>query len=30
MQGARVWLEVRKTEDCMMGAMCKEQGCGWW
>ena len=25
----RVWLEVGKTEDCMMDAMCKEPGCGW-
>ena len=27
--GARVWLEVGKTEDCMMDAMCKEPGCSW-
>ena len=27
--GARVWLEVGKTEDSMMDAMCKEPGCGW-
>ena len=27
--GAKVWLEVGKTEDCMMDAMCKEPGCGW-
>ena len=24
--GTRVWLEVGKTEDCMMDAMCKEPG----
>ena len=29
MYGVRVWLEVGKTEDCMMDAMCKEPGCGW-
>ena len=23
-----MWLEVGKTEDCMMDAMCKEPGCG--
>ena len=27
--GARMWLEVGKTEDFMMAAMCKEPGCGW-
>ena len=27
--GARMWLEVGTTEDSMVGAMCKEQGCGW-
>ena len=27
--GARMWLEVGKTDDCMMDAMCKEPGCGW-
>ena len=27
--GARMWLEVGKTEDCMMDAMCQEPGCGW-
>ena len=27
--GARIWLEVGKTEDCMMDAMCQEPGCGW-
>ena len=26
--GARVWLEVGKTEDCMMDAIGKEPGCG--
>ena len=30
MSGARIWLEVGKTEDCMAEAMCNEQGCGWW
>ena len=24
-----MWLEVGKTEDCMMDAMCKETVCGW-
>ena len=24
--GARMWLEVGETEDCMVEAMCKEQG----
>ena len=24
-----MWLEVGKTEDCMMDAMYQEQGCGW-
>ena len=28
-RGDRMWLEVGKTEDCMMDAMCKEPGCGW-
>ena len=27
--GARMWLEVGATEDSMVDAMCKEQGCGW-
>ena len=27
--GVSMWLEVGKTEDCMMDAMCKEPGCGW-
>ena len=27
--GARMWLEVGETEDFMVEAMCKEQGCGW-
>ena len=27
--GARVWLEVGKTDDSMVDATCKEQGCGW-
>ena len=27
--GASVWLEVGKTEDSMVDAMCKEPGCGW-
>ena len=27
--GARMWLEVGKTEDCMMDAMYQEPGCGW-
>ena len=26
---ARMWLEVGPTEDSLVGAMCKEQGCGW-
>ena len=26
---ARMWLEVGETEDCMVDAMHKEQGCGW-
>ena len=26
--GARVWLEEGTTEDSMVGAMYKEQGCG--
>ena len=27
--GARMWLEVGKTEDCMMDGMYQEPGCGW-
>ena len=27
--GARLWLKVGKTEDCMAEAVCKDQGCGW-
>ena len=27
--GARMSQEVGETEDCMMDAMCKGQGCGW-
>ena len=27
--GARMWLEVEATEDSMVHAMYKEQGCGW-
>ena len=27
--GARMWLEVGETEDCMVETMCKETGCGW-
>ena len=27
--GARMWLDVGATEDSMVEAMCKEQGCGW-
>ena len=27
--GARMWLEVEATEDSMVYAMYKEQGCGW-
>ena len=27
--GARMWLEVGVTDDSMVEAMCKEQGCGW-
>ena len=26
--GARMWLEVGETEDCMAEAVCKEPGCG--
>ena len=26
--GARMWLEVGETEDCMMDAMYQEPGCG--
>ena len=25
----RMWLEVEETEDSMVDAMYKEQGCGW-
>ena len=28
-QGARMWLEVGKTEDSMVEAVCNELGCGW-
>ena len=27
--GARMWLEVGATEDSMLEALYKEQGCGW-
>ena len=27
--GVRTWLEVGATEDSMVDAMYKEQGCGW-
>ena len=27
--GARMWLELGETADCMVEAMCKEPGCGW-
>ena len=27
--GARMWLEIGKTGDCMVDAKYKEQGCGW-
>ena len=27
--GVRMWLEVGETEDSMVDAMYKEQGCGW-
>ena len=27
--GARMWLGVGATEDCMMDAMYQEPGCGW-
>ena len=27
--GARMWLEVGETEDCMMDAMYQESGCVW-
>ena len=27
--GVRMWLEVGDTEDSMVDAMYKEQGCGW-
>ena len=27
--GARMWMEVEATEDSMVDAMYKEQGCGW-
>ena len=29
MSGARMWLEVGATEDSMVDAMYKEQGCDW-
>ena len=29
MSGARMWLEVGETGDCMVDAMYKEQVCGW-
>ena len=27
--GVRMWLEVGETENIMVDAMYKEQGCGW-
>ena len=27
--GASMWLEVGKTDNSMVDAMCKEPGCGW-
>ena len=27
--GVRMWLDVGETEDSMLDAMYKEQGCGW-
>ena len=27
--GARMWLEVGKTQDCMIDAMYRESGCSW-
>ena len=27
--GVRMWLELGETEDSMVDAMYKEQGCGW-
>ena len=27
--GTRMWLEIGKIEDCMMGAMYREPVCGW-
>ena len=27
--GARMWLEVGETDDCMMDAMYQESTCGW-
>ena len=27
--GAKMWLKVGATEDSMVDAMYKEQGCGW-
>ena len=27
--GARMWLQVRETGDCMMDAMCQEPGYSW-
>ena len=29
LSGARMWLEVGETGDCMVDAMYKEQVCGW-
>ena len=29
MSGARMWLEVGETGDCMMDAICQDPGCGW-
>ena len=29
LSGATMWLEVGKTEACMMDAMYQEPGCGW-
>ena len=27
--GARVWLDVGETDDCMAESVCKYKGCGW-
>ena len=27
--GARMWLEVGETEDCLLEAMCNASECGW-